>query len=137
MRWACRASGIETPPEPTELPSASTVAAAELLLEILETDPPDLQVWAADREQWLVASEACGLVGAHLSESSPLSQFTAMMRDAAAMASIRTTERLDDDRLARIHNLAPLYLRVLELLVAASPIVEHAALACHRDSLQS
>jgi hypothetical protein len=85
---------------------------------LLEAEPPDLGLWANEREQWLIASEACALVERHLAEGSPLVQFTAMMRDAAAVAAIRRNERLEPERQRRVHQLAPVYLHALEVVVA-------------------
>ncbi len=116
IRWACRALGIEVPDQPQEAPSATGLAAAEFVLGVLEAEPPDLRLWAEERERWFVASEACALAEQDLPQTSPLVQFTAMMRDAAAMAAIRRTEQLEPERHARLLQLAPTYLRVLELV---------------------
>jgi hypothetical protein len=118
VRWACHALGIDTPAPPTESPSAAGLAAAEFVLELLEAEPPDLGLWAQERERWLVASEACALVERHVPEGTPLVQFTGMMRDAAAVAAIRRDERLELERRKRIHQLAGVYLHVLEVVVA-------------------
>jgi hypothetical protein len=115
VRWACRAVGIEAPPAPIEAPSPAALAAAEFVLGVLEAEPPDLRAWAEDRERWLIASEGAALVDSFLADG-PLAQFTAMMRDAAAMTAIRTTERLDPERQVRVLQLAPLYLHTLELV---------------------
>jgi hypothetical protein len=88
------------------------------VLEVLEAEPPDLGLWATAREQWLVASEACALVEQHLPEGTPLVQFLAMMRDAAAVAAIRRDEQLEPDRQKRVHQLAPVYVHALETVAA-------------------